>query len=39
MLLGVDACNTPLPLKTYFLVMISQILVFDKIICRGSVVT
>jgi hypothetical protein len=38
MLLGVDACNTPLPLKTYFLI-ISQILVFDKIICRCSVVT
>jgi hypothetical protein len=30
MLLDVDACNTPLTLKIYFLVMISQIHVFDK---------
>jgi len=39
MLLGVDAYNTPLTLKTYLLVMKSQILIFDKSICRGSVVT
>jgi len=35
MLLGVDECNTPLTLKTYLLVTKTQILIFDKIICRG----
>ena len=39
MLLGVDACNTPLTLTTYLLVMKSQNLVCDNIVCPGSVMT
>jgi len=39
MLLGMDACNTSLTLKPYLLVMKSQNLVYDNILCRGSVVT